>query len=491
MTTSTTPRPAAEKTPPGAMGLIALLLAAAFVMVLNETLMSVALPTLMKDLHLSATTGQWLTTGYMLVMAIVIPTTGFLLQRFPMRRLFAVAMSLFLLGTLTGALANGFLMLLIGRVLQAGGTAFILPLLMTTVMTMIPEQRRGRIMGSMTIVIAVAPAVGPTLSGFILSKLDWHWLFWVVLPFAALAFIAGVWRMRSPETLTEAKVDPFSVVLSALGFGGLVYGLSSIGDSSGSAFISPWLALGIGIAALLAFGARQFVLQRADRALLDLRTFRSTSFVLAFVMIAVSMMAMFGSIIVLPLYLQNVLGEDTVTVGLATLPGGLAMGLLGPVIGRLFDRYGPRPLVIPGAVVVSAALWVMTTFGAGTPLGYVIATQTVLMAAIGAMLTPLMTVALGSVRKELYSHGSAMVSTVQQLAAAAGSALFVTVMSTFTTPIGPGHGPEAAVADGVHAAFLCGAVISLIALVLSVFIRRPAKQEDSEAGEEQPAMAAH
>ncbi|WP_245633625.1 MDR family MFS transporter [Amycolatopsis jejuensis] len=486
---TTTTRQSEPKAPAGATGLIVMLLSATFVMTLNETLMSVALPTLMKDLGLSATTGQWLTTGYLLVMAILIPTTGFLFKRFPLRSIFVAAMGAFILGTLAGALASGFPLLLVGRILQAGGTAVMLPLGLTAVMNLVPAERRGRIMGSASIVIAAAPAIGPTVSGLILQTLSWRWLFWLVLPFAVLCTVVGTARMRNFTSPSKVKIDLLSVVLSALSFGGLVYGLSSIGESHGGALISPWLALGIGLAALAVFILRQRALQRGDRALLDLRPLGSSAFVVPFVTIAAVMMALFGTIIVLPLYLQNVLHLGTLTVGMATLPGGLVMAAMGPLVGRLFDRYGPRPLVIPGALLVSATFWIMTaTFDEHTSFGYIVFVQTLLMAGVGVMLTPMMTTALGSVRRDLYSHGSAIVSTVQQLASAAGSALFVTVM---TQQSSPSAGQESAMADGVHSAFLCGGFISLVAVVLALFIRRPVAPSQDEAADAEPLVPLH
>lgn len=455
---------------------IGLLLVSSFVVILNETIMSVALPRLMADLNITAGTAQWLTTGFMLTMAVVIPATGFLLQRFSMRALFITAMSLFSTGTLLAALAPGFGTLLTGRIIQAGGTAIMLPLLMTTVLNAVPAHRRGRMMGTISIVIAVAPAIGPTVSGIILSVLDWRWMFWLVLPIAVLCLVIGTLKVQN---LTETKSVPFdvlSLVLSTIAFGGLIFGLSSIGEAAaGKALMPLWIPITAGALAMAAFVFRQLFLQRTDRALMDLRTFTYKPFVVAVVLVLVSMMALFGCLIVLPLYLQTVLGLTTLNTGLLLLPGGVVMAVLSPIVGGLFDRFGPRPLVIPGAVLLSAALWGMTTLDENTSVAVVIVLHCLLNAGLGFIFTPLFTSALGSLHKSLYSHGSAIINTLQQLAGAAGTAVFITLMTTgATAAANGGMGPVPAAAAGVHTAFFWGAVISLAAVAASFLVRRPA-----------------
>nr|WP_231713283.1 MDR family MFS transporter [Arthrobacter sp. zg-Y769] len=457
---------------------IGLLLVSSFVVILNETIMSVALPRLMADLEITAGTAQWLTTGFMLTMAVVIPATGFLLQRFSMRGLFLTAMSLFSAGTLLAALAPGFGTLLGGRVIQAGGTAIMLPLLMTTVLNAVPAHRRGQMMGTISIVIAVAPAIGPTVSGIILNALDWRWMFWLVLPIALLSLALGAMKVQN---LTETKRVPFdvlSIVLSTFAFGGLIFGLSSIGEAAQGKELMPlWIPLSVGVLAMAGFVMRQLVLQRTDSALMDLRTFTSKPFVVAILMVLVSMMALFGCLIVLPLYLQNVLGLDTLHTGLLLLPGGAVMAILSPIVGNLFDRFGPRPLVIPGAVVLSAALWGMTLLTDETPVGLVIVMHCLLNAGLGFIFTPLFTSALGSLDKSMYSHGSAIINTLQQLAGAAGTAVFITLMTTGTTAaLADGAPAASAAASGVHTAFFWGAVVSLVAVAASFFVRRPTNE---------------
>lgn len=460
--------------PSGHGRLIALLVASAFVVILNETIMGVALPDLMREFGVEATTAQWLTTAFLLTMAIVIPVTGWLLTRFSLRSVFLAAMTSFSIGTLIAATAPVFGVLIGGRVVQAVGTALMMPLLITTILNLVEPERRGRMMGTISIVISVAPAIGPTVSGLVLDSLSWRWMFWIVLPIALLSLSLGARWVRNVTEPRRVPVDAVSVVLSALAFGGLIYGLSSIGESaSGHTPVPVWIPLVVGGLALVAFVARQLALK--ERALLDLRAFSVPSFAIAVALVAVSMMALFGTLILLPLYLQNVLGLSVLETGLMLLPGGLVMGLLAPIVGRAFDRVGPRPLVAPGAAVASVALWGMTTLDVGTGQPTVIGLHVLLSIGLALMFTPLMTSALGSLPQHLYSHGSAIVSTLQQVAGAAGTALFITVM-TRGTVAGTDDGLSLvdATADGIHAALMWGGIISTAAILVALLVRRPA-----------------
>jgi MFS transporter, DHA2 family, lincomycin resistance protein len=447
---------------------IALLVGSAFVMILNETIMSVALPALIASLGVTVGTAQWLTSGFLLTMAVVIPITGFLLQRFPPRRIYVASMSLFATGTLIAALAPGFPLLLAGRIVQACGTAVMVPLLMTTVIRLVPAHRRGAMMGTITVVIAVAPAVGPTLSGLILTALGWRWMFWIVLPIALVALAVGLRWLRIAAETRPVPLDLVSVLLSALAFGGLVFGLSGVGEAArGEALVNPWLPTAVGAAAMTLFVHRQLRLQRDGRALLDLRPLAHRPFLVSMVLVVLSMMSLFGALILLPLFLQNVLGATAFVTGLVVLPGGLVMGLLGPVVGRLYDRIGARPLVIPGAVVLAAALWALTALGASSPLWQVIANHVVLVVGLSLMLTPLVTDALGQLPGDLDSHGSAITATLQQVAGAAGTALFVTVMTLAAAD--PTAGTDV---RGARAAFLCAAIIATATLPVTLLVGR-------------------
>jgi len=460
------------------------MLVATFVVFLNETVIGVAIPRVMEDLRIEASTAQWLSTAFMLTMAVVIPTTGFLMQRLSTRTVFILAMSLFSLGTAIAAIAPGFEILLVGRVVQASGTAIMLPLLMTTVMTLVPPHERGKTMGNISIVISVAPALGPALGGVIVQALDWRFIFILVLPIALLALGLGIMRVQNVSEPRPVPFDVLSVILSALAFGGLIFGLSSLGAAvAGNAVLAPWIPITVGSVSLVLFVLRQIVLQRGERALLDLRTFTSRGFSVAIILMVVMMGALFGTIILLPIYTQDVLGLEPAASGLLLVPGSLLMGIAGPFIGRLYDKVGPRPLILPGAIVVSVALWGLTMLTATTPWGFVLAAHIVLSVGLAFMFTPLFTSSMAALNPRLYSHGSATISTVQQLAGAAGTALFIALYTVggFNATAN-GASEVDALAAGVHTAFMAGGFISLLAVVAAFFVPKPVEFDHAGAG---------
>ncbi|SKC61217.1 MDR family MFS transporter [Krasilnikoviella flava] len=463
---------------------IALLLTSAFVVILNETTMGVALPAVMDDFGITESSGQWLTTGFLLTMAVVIPTTGWLLQRLGTRGAFILAMSLFSAGTLMAAIAPTFGVLVAARVVQATGTAIMMPLLMTTVMSTVPHHRRGRVMGNVSMVIAVAPALGPSMSGLVVTALGWREVFWVVLPIALLALTLGALLVRDVADRARNGLDPLSLVLSVGAFGGLVYGLSALGESARHAMaVSPVVPIVGGAAFLALFVWRQLVLQRTDSALLDLRVFRAPGFSVGLAVMAVSMIAMFGMIIGLPLVLQRAMGLSPVTSGLLMLPGGLAMGVLGPVVGRLYDRLGPRPLVLPGVAAVGVSMVVFATLTPTSAVWLVLLGHMVLSFGLAFIFTPTFTSALGGLTPSLYSHGSAAVATVQQLAGAAGTALFVALLTLRSVALLEGGATQAqATAGGAQLAFAVGGAVVLVALVLATRLRRTDAPEGAHPG---------
>ena len=463
---------------------IYLILVSAFVVILNETVMSVALPEIMVELGLTAATGQWLSTAFLLTMAIVIPISGWLLKRFSTRTVFLGAMTTFSVGTLLAALSPDFGLLVTGRVIQAVGTGVMMPLLMTTVMTLVPPAQRGKMMGNVSIVISVAPALGPMISGLILSVLNWRGVFWLVLPIALTALLLGALKLTNVTETTRVSIDALSVVLSGFAFGGLVYGLSSISESvRGLALLEPWQPLLWGALSLALFIWRQKVLERTDSALLDTRVFESAGFSIAAGLMAIMMATLFGTIILLPIYLQDVLSLTPLATGLIMLPGGLLMGLAGPAVGRLYDRFGARALLIPGASGVSVVLWAMAfLLTPSTPWGVILALHVALSLSLAFIFTPLFTVSLSSVKPSMYSYGSAVVGTIQQLAGAAGTALFVviytvTIADLTGTATGFDNASPEAMGSGVQAAYFAGALLSLVALAATFFVRTPVDVE--------------
>ncbi|WP_334122349.1 DHA2 family efflux MFS transporter permease subunit [Glutamicibacter sp.] len=460
-------------------GIIAALALAAFTMILNETVLTVALPGIMADMNITAATGQWLTTGFLLTMSVVIPTTGFLLQRFNHRSLFMFAIISFLVGTVIAVIAPSFIFLLLARIIQALGTAIILPLLMTTTLTLVPAHKRGTIMGLNSIVIGVGPAIGPTVSGAVVHALGWHYIFALMLPIAVAVLILGAIFFKVPANACQMRVDGVSVMLSALAFGFLVYGISSIEHASTNP-IPTILSFVIGLVALAIFIKRQLRLSAQGRELLNLSAFKSRGFTLAIIMIMIAFGTMLGSLMIVPLLLESGKGIDSLKIGIMLLPGGVAQAIVSPIFGRIYDKRGPRPVLIPGAIMLAAGQWLYTTVNAETGLLVFMLIHIVFSIGLALLMTGLMSSAMASVDPRLFGHGSAIFNTGQQLGGAIGTTIFVTVMSVVANPKAEA-GLDATNAQfaGAHYAFLIGAVLATIAVFIASGIKGSAAAKRS------------
>lgn len=464
----------ARRTPP----VIRLLVMAAFVVVLNETIMVNAIPRLMSSFGVTENAAQWVSTAFMLTMAAVIPVTGWFLQRFTTRTVYATAMGTFLTGTTIAGLAPAFEVLLLGRVVQAAGTAVMIPLLMTTLMIVVPQHDRGRVMGNVTLAISVAPALGPTVSGLVLQTGSWRLLFAVVFPIAALIAWSGLHRLENVGEADASHIDWASVVIAAAGFGSLVYGLTRFAEG-GVGLPLAIAAAGLGL--VVVFVLRQVHLIRRGTPLLDLRALRHATFVKGLVLMAIAFMTMLGAMMLLPLYLQNLRGLSPLQTGLLVMPGGLAMGLLGPTVGRLFDRYGSRPLVVPGSIGIVVALVGLTQLSFSMPYVAVLGLHVMLMLSLALTFTTVFTLSLGVLPMHLYSHGSSILATLQQVAAAFGTALAVTVMTLRADVVAGEVGEAAATLSGMRWAFGVAAVMALLTVGAALMLPRRVEEVATDA----------
>lgn len=470
--------------------LIGILVAAAFVAILNETALSNALPSLMREFEVGEDVAQWLTTVFMLTMAVVIPTTGYLMQRLTLRTIYIVALSLFLAGTVLAAVAPIFAVLLAGRVLQAAGTALIMPLLMTTIMILIPVERRGSVFGLVTIVIAVGPALGPTFAGLVLELASWRWIFLVMIPLALLALVMGIWQIRNFEEPSRPPFDPVSVLLSAVGFAAAIYGLSGLSKAAEEFPTVAVVCLVIGAVVLVVFFRRQGTLMRAQAAgehrapLMNTTPLKIREFSWSLGLMLLSFGSLFGFIIIMPIFGQNVLGLSELQTGLVTLPGGIIMGAMGPIVGRLYDAHGTRPLIIPGGALLVVAMGLLLMLDENKTFWYLAGIAVVLNIGLSLLMTPLMSNALAAVPNEISSHGSAILNTLQQLAGAAGTALFIAVMGIGSANSTAGT-PTGALVDGVHVAFYLGSGIAVLVFVLTLVLRIDARSMTATADEDQ------
>jgi EmrB/QacA subfamily drug resistance transporter len=408
--------------------IISVLILGAFVAILNQTLMNVALPVMMTDLNVSANTIQWLTTGYMLVNGVLIPITAFLMEKFTTRQLWLAAMIFFAAGTLICALSPNFSILLLGRVVQACGAGIIMPLMTNVFLTIFPVEKRGAAMGLIGLAMVFAPAVGPTLSGYIVEHYSWRILFYIVLPIAFLDIILAVTMLKNVTRLTYPKLDYLSIVLSTLGFGGILYGFSEAGnDGWGSTIVVGSLI--VGVISLFLFIWRQFA---AKTPMLEMRVFKYGMFSVAALVNVVITMAMFAAMILVPIYLQNIRGFTPLQSGLLLLPGAILMGIMSPITGIIFDKIGPRLLAIVGLSITVITTYGFARLNDSTPYSWLVLLYSLRMFGMSMIMMPIMTTGLNALPQRLNAHGTAMVNTLRQVAGSLGTAFLVTVMSNRT-----------------------------------------------------------
>lgn len=439
--------------------LFIVLLSGAFITILNQTLLGTALPPIMKDLQVSESTVQWLQSIFMLVNGIMIPITAFLIERFTSRQLFLTAMIIFAAGTLLCAVGPEFTTLLIGRVLQAAGAGIMMPLMQTILFLLFPVEKRGTAMGLFGLVIAFAPAIGPTLSGVLVEHLSWRSVFYVVLPIAIIIIITSYFLLKNVTETTHPKLDIASVILSTLGFGGLLYSFSSVGEG-GWASIQFLLPLIIGIIVLVIFIRRQLKLKEP---MLEFRVFNYGIYTLGTVLSMFVFGVLIATNIILPLYMQNMLQFSALESGLVLLPGAILMGIMNPVTGYLFDRFGGKWLARLGLIVLVGSTIPFTLLTAHTSFTYLAIGNALRMLSISMVMMPMTTLAINQLPNNLIAHGTAMNNTFRQMAGAIGTAVFVTLMSVTAIPKSGITG----IIHGVNVTFTVAAAISVVALLLS------------------------
>lgn len=455
---ATAPRESMKNIP-----LITILLSGAFITILNQTLLGTALPKIMEDLQLTESTVQWLQSVFMLVNGIMIPITAFLIQRFTTRKLFLTAMGLFSLGTLVAAISPNFSLLLVGRIFQGAGAGIMMPLLQTIMFLIFPIERRGTAMGMFGLVIAFAPAIGPSLSGWLVDHFPWRSVFYVVLPIALLNIVAAYFFLKNITEQTSPKVDVLSIILSTLGFGGLLYGFSIAGNA-GWASAQVSISIIIGAISLFIFIMRQLKL---ENPILEFRIFTNKTFSITTGLGMIVFISMIGTAVILPLYMQNMLGFSALDSGLVLLPGAIIMGIMNPITGRLFDRYGARWLAIIGFSLLVVTTFMFTNLSIDTTFAYMAVTNGFRMLSISMVMMPVTTAGLNQLPPHLIPHGSAMNNTFRQVSGAIGTAMLVTIMATTSIP---SDGIEGLI-HGVNMSFVVATGVSILGLLLSFYVK--------------------
>ncbi|HBL84052.1 MAG TPA: hypothetical protein DDZ99_03900 [Clostridiales bacterium] len=450
------------------------LLIGGFIALLDETILNVAFAQLESELNVSINTLQWLATAYMLTIGILVPVVAFLLKTFSTKTMFLAAMLLYTVGTICCGFSQSFSILLISRIVEAAGAGMLMPIMMNTIMEIYPPAKRGAALGIVMMVIVLAPGIGPTLSGLILQFFNWHWLFFLTLPFAFIAIIFGVLYIKSVSTLTKPKIDILSIILSTIGVGGLIFGICSI-ETKGFLNATVAISLLCGIGGLILFSKRQFSL---EQPMLELCAFRYPMFRLGVILIFISFMMPFAVNIILPTYIQNVLGQTTFIAGVALLPGCIINGISAPLVGRLYDKIGAKPMLIAGFTALTVAMFFLSHVSSSTNLITLIVLQSCVFLGISMIFTPTQANSLNQLPKEYNAHGVAILNTVQQIAAAFSSSLFIGLMGAVQLKqLEKIENPDilqqhAAIISGVDTAFTAALIIVIIGLVLAFFIKQ-------------------
>src|SRR5699024_7382088 len=443
--------------------LFIVLMSGAFITILNQTLLGTALPPIIEDLQLSESAAQWLQSVFMLVNGIMIPITAFLIDKFTNRGLFMTAMGLFTFGTLLCAIAPQFSILLIGRIFQASGAGIMMPLMQTILFLLFPIERRGTAMGLFGLIIAFAPAVGPSLSGWLVDQFPWRSVFYVVLPIAVLNLITAYFLLKNMTEQKNPKLDLVSIILSTIGFGGILYGFSVAGDL-GWTNIQVIGTIIIGGISLYIFIKRQL---RLEQPILEFRVFSYKTFTLATILGMIVFAAMIGTNVILPLYMQNMLGYSELLSGLVLFQGGLILGFLTRIIVYLSDHFNGKWLGVIGLFLLTVTTFAFGFLSEETTFAYLATMNAIRMVSIAMVMMPMTTLALNQLPDHLIPHGTAMNNTFRQSAGAIGTAVFVTVMATAAIPEKAVEG----MIHGVNVSFMFAWILAAIGFILSLRIK--------------------
>ncbi|GEL09207.1 MDR family MFS transporter [Salisediminibacterium halotolerans] len=454
----------------------ALLLSGAFVTVLNQTLMITAIPPIMQEMNITANTAQWLTTVFMLVNGIMIPISAFLIEKFTTRQLFLTAMGTFAVGTVIGGIAMNFEVLLIGRIIQSAGAGVMLPLMQTVFLLIFPVEKRGTIMGFVGLTISFAPAIGPTLSGVITETLEWRYLFWLILPMILIITAVSYRILENVTDLKNPKVDPISIILSSIGFGGLLYGFTSAGNFGWTENMTL-MSFAVSSVALYLFIRRQLGMKHP---MLEFRVFKLRTFTLATIIGMIGFLGLIGLETIIPLYMQNMLGNTAMQAGLVLFPGAMLSGIMSPITGYIFDKIGARALAFTGLTIMTVATAGFVFVDLHTTMAVLAILFALRMFGFSMVMMPVTTSGLNELPRKLIPHGAAMNNTMRQIAASVGTALLVTIMTTTAQTVHVESADTTADIVGVNIATLVITVLTFIGLILAFFLHNTRPMTDEE-----------
>lgn len=447
------------------------LMFSAFIGLFGETALNMALTDIMDDFSVFPSTAQWLTTAYLLVLAILVPLSSYLVRWFTTRQLIVSALIISTIFSLMGALSPNFTVLLLGRMVQAIGTGIFLPLMFSVVLLIFPIQKRGAVMGIVGLVLTAGPALGPSISGLIISSSSWHYIFWIMIVLYLAILVIGYSKLDNVSSITKPKIDILSLLCSSIGFGGIVYALATMAEAS---ITEPkvWVPLVVGIIALLLFGVRQL---KMAEPMINLTVFKFPMFSLGIVMMFATMFMILSVAILTPLYLKSVLAYTAIGAGLLMLPGNVLNIVMSPVVGTSFDKVGAKKYTRIGFLLITiAAILFILTISSTTPVWQIVGILCIFFVGVSMTIMPAQTNAMNALPAHLYADGSAALNTLTQVAGAAGTAVAITVFTAGQKQYFATNGAEQpleALAYGVNHAFIPVLIVAIVGLVTSLFIK--------------------
>lgn len=436
-----------------------------------STAMNTALPDVTAYFGVDASIGQWVTSGYSLAMGVVMPLTAFLITRFPTRRLYMAGIGCFIAGLLLSIFANGFALMMVGRVLQACGNGVLMSAAQVVILTVYPLERRGAMMGTYGLATTAAPIVAPTVAGLMIDAFGWKSIFWLALAIMACSLVCSALVFDDVLELQDKRFDVVSFVESVVAFGGVTLGVGNIG-AYGLASVEAGLPLLVGAAVCVLFVVRQCGM---DKPFLDVRILTNRNYAVSVAASMVLYLVMMGSSVMMPLYVQSVMGYSAVVSGLVTLPGSLATALVSPFAGQLYDRMGIRRIFIVGAVALVASNAGMCLLTLDSPLWIAAALNVVRNVAIGSLMMPLLTWGTSNVDQSKVADASSLLTSLRTIAGSIGSAVFVGVMTAVAASSAERYG-DGALMHGMNVSFLGMTAGALVLLAIALWgVRRPTR----------------
>ncbi len=429
------------------------------------TALNTALVSIKAEFNISDSTGQWLVSGYSLTMGIIMPLTAFLTRRFRTKRLYMSGLAIVAVGLLIGLLSRGFPTLMLGRVLQACGDGILLSMSQVVILTIYPQEKRGMAMGWYGLAVGAAPVIAPTLGGVLVDLISWRAIFALVLIIVIVALITATQVFADVLETAKHKFDTLSFIISIFAFGGITLGVGNLANY-GILHISTWLPLLVGIVAGIVFVYREL---HVENAFLNVRVFKSKEYCISVASVILIYLILMGVSILMPQYVQSVLGYSATISGLVILPGALANAIVSPFAGRLYDKFGMRKLYIPGAILVVIGNVIMAFITLDTPVWVSSICYVIRSIAFGFLLMPLITWGTSFVEKKAVADATALLSSLRTIGGAIGSAVFVGIMTMAANAVGTGD--AAAGIQGIRVAFIGTTIVSLVLVVLSFFVR--------------------